>query len=204
MKIYQFPIFAIFAPYKKSKVMRRVTFLVLIISSMLLLGGCGKFEDISIHGMKDLKLRGIKDGRILINLTLNIENPNNRKITISKIYLKAWMNKRELGVLKNSEKIVMKPNSREDYVVPVEIVLRTPADIFKLTNISQDIIKELTIEGYIKGKALCISKKVNIEKQPFTKLLNSYKSKMAGKDTLQIIDTLRNKDVLQKDTLNVK
>jgi LEA14-like dessication related protein len=184
--------------------MRRLTILMLIISSMMLLGGCGKFEDISIHGMKDLKLRGIKDGRILINLTLNIENPNNRKITISKIYLKAWMNKRELGVLKNSEKIVMKPNSREDYVVPVEIVLRTPADIFKFTNISQDIIKDLTIEGYIKGKALCISKKVNIEKQPFTKLLNSYKHKLADKDTAQAIDTLRNKDVLQKDTLNVK
>lgn len=189
---------------KISKMMRRIAILVLVFSSMLVLGGCGKFEDVAIHGMKSFKLRGIKDGRILINLTLNIENPNKRKITISRIYLKAWMNNRELGVLKNSEKIVMKPNSREDYEVPVEIVLRTPADIFKLTNISQDILKELTIEGFIKGKAFCISKKVNIEKQPFSKLLNSYKRKLASKDTLSVADTLQVKESLQKDTLIVK
>jgi len=184
--------------------MRRVTVLVLIISSMILLGSCGKFEDVAIHGIKNFKLRGIKDGKVLINLTLDIENPNNKKITISKIYLKAWMNNRELGVLQNAEKIVMKPNSRAEYLIPVEIVLRTAADVFKLTSIKEDIITQLTIEGFIKGRALCISKKVKIEKQPFSKLMNSYKGKIVNKESLQEVDSLREERILKNDTLIVK
>lgn len=170
---------------------------IISIISMLLLSSCGKFEDIAIHGMKGFKLRGIKDGRILINLTLDIENPNNRKITISKFHFKAWLNNRELGTLKNSKKIVLQPKSREEFQVPVEIVLRTAADIFKLTSIKEDILNQLTIEGFIKGRTLCFSKKVKIEKQPFTQLVKSYKGKIEIKDTLQIRDTIQQNDTLK-------
>jgi len=184
--------------------MRRITILVLFLSSMVLLSGCGKFEDVLIRGMKGIKMRGIKDGRILLSLTLDIENPNSKRITISKIYLKAWMNNRELGVLKNSEKIVMKPNSREEYIIPVEIVLRTQADIFKLTKLNEDLINQLTIEGFIKGRVLCISKKISIDKQPFTKLMKSYKGKIVSTDTLPAVDTLKGQEELPNDTLIVK
>jgi LEA14-like dessication related protein len=184
--------------------MKKITILILTISTMIIMSGCGKFDDIAIHGMKGFKLRGIKDGRVLINLTLDIENPNSRKITISKIYLKAWMNNRVLGVLKNSKKIVMKPNSRGEYTIPVEIVLRTAADIFKFTSIKEDMLNQLTVEGFIKGRTLCISKKVNIEKQPFTKLVNSYKGKLSHKDTLQVVDTIQVKETLPVDSLIVK
>lgn len=157
------------------------------------MSSCGKYEDIAIHGMNGFKLRGIKDGSILINLNIDIENPNNRKITISKIHFKAWLNNRELGTLKNSKKIVLKPNSREEYQVPIEIVLRSSADIFKLMNIKNDILNQLTIEGFIKGRVMCVSKKIRIEKQPFTQLAKSYKGKIEVKDS-----------VLQNDTLKVE
>ena len=147
--------------------MKKSTIWILVVISMLVLSGCGKFEDITIHGMKGFKLRGIKNDHILINLTLDIENPNNRKITITRIHFKAWLKNRELGTLKNSKKIVLPANSRLELEVPVEIVLRTAADIFKLATIKEDLINQLTIEGYIKERTLCISKKVRIEKQPF-------------------------------------
>jgi LEA14-like dessication related protein len=185
--------------------MRRFTILILILTSFILLGGCGKFENIAIHGMKGVKFRGTKNGHILLNITLEIENPNNRKITISKIYFKAWMNNRELGKLRNSKSIVLKANSREEYQVPVEIALRTAADIFKLTNLKDDLLNQLTIEGFIKGRTLCISKRIRIEKQPFSKMVNSYKGKMVSNDTIQLKDTLQAKDlILQNDTLKVE
>ncbi len=179
--------------------MKKYTFWILAIVSVLLISSCGKFEDITIHGMKGVKLRGIKDGRILISLTLDIQNPNNRKITISKIHLKAWLNNRELGTLKNSSRIVLKPNSREEYQVPIEIVLRTSADIFKLMTLKEDIINQLTIEGFIKGRVMCISKKIKIEKQPFSQLAKSYKRKIEGKDSVLI-----NEGIQQADTLKVE
>ena len=144
--------------------MRKLTVIVLILTSMLIVGGCGKFENIVILGIKDVKFRGTKNGRILLNITLDIENPNNKKITISKIYFKAWMNNRELGKLRNPKKIALKANTREEHIVPVEIVLRTEGDIYKLTNIKEDLINQLTVEGFIKGRVMSISKKIKIEK----------------------------------------
>jgi LEA14-like dessication related protein len=181
--------------------MRKLTILMLILTTMLLLGGCGRFEKISIHGMKGVKFRGMKDGKILLNLNLEVENPNNKKITISKIYLKAWMNNRELGVLNSTKSIVLKAKSREEFQIPVEIVLRTAADVFKLMNIKEDLLNQLTIEGFIKGRIFCISKKLKIEKQPFTKLVNSHKEKM---ETTEIKDTLQNRETFQRDTLIVR
>lgn len=168
---------------------------------MLLLGGCGRFEKITIHGMKGVKFRGMKDGRILLNLNLEIENPNSKKITISKIYFKAWMNNRELGVLNSTKSTVLKAKSREEFQIPVEIVLRTTADVFKLMNIKEDLLNQLTIEGYIKGRTLCISKKIRIEKQPFSKLVNSHKG---NPETSEVIDTLQTKETIYSDTLIVR
>ena len=163
---------------------------ILAIVSMLLISSCGKFEEISIKGMKGFKLRGMKDGCILINLTLDIENPNNRTITISKIHFKTWLDKRELGTIRNSKKIVLKPSSREEYQVPIEIVLRTTADIFKLMTLKEDILNQLAIEGFIKGRVMCVSKKIKIEKQPFTDLAKSYKEKLEKRDNVQQKDSL--------------
>lgn len=185
--------------------MKRFTFLVLFAISMVLLSGCGKFENITIHGIKNVKLRGIKDGSVLINLTLDIENPNNRKITISKIEFKAWLKNRELGKLKNSKKIVLDSKSRSEIQVPVEIVLRTPADIFKLSNLSSDLLDQLTVEGFIKGRSMCFSKKIKIEKQPFSKLADSYKGKIQAKDIKSLNDqTIINDTIPTRDTLIIK
>lgn len=184
--------------------MRRLLILLFVGFSMILMSGCGKFENIAIHGMKNVKFRGMSNGKILVNLTLDIENPNNRKITISKIEFKAWLKNRELGKLKNSKKIVLESKSRQEIEVPIEIVLRTAADAFKLMNLKGDILEQLTVEGFIKGRSMCFSKKVRIEKQPFTQLAKSYKEKIATNDTISSSDTIQVRDtVIVKDTLNV-
>lgn len=172
--------------------MRKSTILLLVTIIAVLLSSCGKFEKIAIHGMKDFKFRGMKNGKLLINITLDIENPNNRKITISSIHFKTWLKNRELGTIKNGNKIVLAPKSRTQVEVPIEIVLRTAADAFKLMGMKEDLIDQLTIEGYIKGRAMCISKKIVIEKQPFTELAKSYKNKALKKaDDEQQSDSLK-------------
>jgi LEA14-like dessication related protein len=165
--------------------MRKSTILLLVTIIAVLLSSCGKFEKIAIHGMKDFKFRGMKNGKLLISITLDIENPNNRKITISSIHFKTWLKNRELGTIKNSEKIVLAPKSRTQVEVPIEIVLRTAADAFKLMGLKEDILDQLIIEGYIKGRAMCFSKKIVVEKQPFTELAKSYKNHQKIKDEQQ-------------------
>lgn len=174
--------------------MKKSTFLILSILSIFLLSSCGKFEDIAIHGMKGFKFRGMKNGRIFINLTLDVENPNNRKITISKIHFKTWLNNRELGTIKISEKVVLKPNSREEYQVPIEIVLRTVGDAFKLMTLKEDVLSQINVEGYIKGRVMCISKKIRVEKQPFTQIAKSLKKKSKVKDSTIVNDSIPVRD----------
>ena len=106
--------------------------------------------------------------------------------------------------LKNSKKIALEAKSRQEIEVPIEIVLRTAADAFKLMNLKGDILEQLTVEGFIKGRSMCFSKKVRIEKQPFTQLAKSYKEKVIVGDTTSIKDTVQVSDtVTVKDTLNV-
>lgn len=181
--------------------MKNYTIWIFAIISMFILGGCGKSNDIAIHGLKGFKIRGVQNGHILINLNLKIENPNKRTITISKIHFKTWLKDRELGTLNNSKKVVLMPNSNEVYEIPIEITLRTQADIFKLMNLKSDILEQLTIEGFIKGRSFCFSKKVKIEKQPFNELVKSYKGKL-GNDTSKINEAMQLKDSLMvNDTL---
>lgn len=177
--------------------MKKGTIWILVVITMLLTSSCGKFEGIAIHGMKDFKFRGMKDGHILINVTFDIENPNNRKITISSIHFKTWLKNRELGTIKNSKKIVLKPNSREEIEVPIEIVLRTAADAFKLMSIKDDVLNQLSIEGFLKGRSMCISKKIRFEKQPFTELAKKYKNNMEKKDSLPTNDSIQYNDTLK-------
>lgn len=166
--------------------MKSIKYLLWLFAFPLLLSSCGKFDDIQIHGMKGVKLRGIKDGTIFLTLNLDIENPNNRKIVIKKINFTTWLKDRELGKLVNGEKIILKPNTREEFPVPIEIKLRVAADIFKLMNFKDNLLNDLTIEGYIKGCSFPVSKRLIIEKQPFTQLISAYKDSVEVKDTVQL------------------
>jgi hypothetical protein len=42
--------------------------------------GCAKFENIDIKGVKDFKFKGMQDDKILLSLTLDVNNPNSKKL----------------------------------------------------------------------------------------------------------------------------
>ncbi len=158
-----------------------------VLLSLLLataLSGCGKYDELVIHGVKDYRLRGIKDGVIYLSLIFDIDNPNRKNITINHIEFKAWLNNREFGKLRNSEKIKIESKTRKNYEVPIELVLRTPADAFKLIGAGKNLLNEITVEGYIKGGRFPVTKKISIPKQSLNDLMNSAQSKFAIKDTL--------------------
>lgn len=163
--------------------MRKLTVLLLI-SASIMLSGCGRFQGVNIHGFKGVKFRGMKDNKLLLNLKLDVENPNKRRLTIKKFEFKAWLNKRELGNMHNTEKIKLEPKSRVEYEVPVEITLRTAADALKLLGSGEKLLDQLIVEGYIKGCSFPVSKKIRIEKQPFSQLMNAYKDSVNTKDSL--------------------
>lgn len=141
---------------------------------LLILSGCGKVNDIKITGVSDVTFRGLKQNVVLLTLNIEIDNPNTRKISITEVNFKAWLNERDFGTLSTSGVIALKPCSRSKYPVDVEIKLRTVADAFKLMGGNfEEILKRIEVEGYIKGKSFPVRKKVVVKRQPFSELAKS-------------------------------
>lgn len=166
--------------------MKRLSFSLLLIILLFALAGCDKYHDLNIHSVKEYRFRGMKDGIIYLNLTLDVENPNRKSIIIKDIHFKAWLNNREIGKLRSSHKMKIDGKSRKDYEVPLEIVLRTPADAFKLIGEGKNLINVIEVEGYVKGGRFPVVKKINIFRQPLSELANSFQKKFVITDTLSV------------------
>ncbi|MBN1988304.1 MAG: LEA type 2 family protein [Bacteroidales bacterium] len=156
--------------------MKRLVQIVILISFSLLLSGCGKFKEVNILGLKEVKLRGMKNKVILLDLSLEVQNSNKRRIVISDINFHAWLNDKQLGELRSTNKIVLKADTTQIYSIPVEIELRTMADAFKLMGGNTNaLLEQLTVEGYIKGRVFPFTRKIRVEKQPLSQLVEGYK-----------------------------
>ena len=166
--------------------MKRLSFNLLLIILLFTLAGCGKYHNLNIHSVKEYRFRGMKDGIIYLNLTLDVENPNRKSIIIKDIHFKAWLNNRELGKIRSSHKMKIDGKSRKDYEVPLEIVLRIPADAFKLIGEGKNLINVIEVEGYVKGGRFPVVKKINISRQPLSELANSFQNKFVIIDTLSV------------------
>ncbi len=140
-----------------------------ILALALLFTSCGRYNEILVEGIRDVKLRGIKQKVIYLNVDIEIDNPNTRRITVLDISFTAWLNNRELGQFSIAEKIKLKRCSKEVYTVPVEIELRTVADAFRLasTGSIERLLKQIEVEGIIKGRSFPIRKRIKIKRQPF-------------------------------------
>jgi len=141
----------------------------------VLLSSCGRYNDININAVNDVKFRGLQQKVVLLNFNVEIDNPNTRKIAVTDIEFKAWLNDREIGTFRISETIKLIPCSRTNYSIPAEIELRTIADAFRLaTSGSFDSLLEMMeVEGVIKARSFPVRKTIKVERQPFKNLASS-------------------------------
>ncbi|MDD4383874.1 MAG: LEA type 2 family protein [Bacteroidales bacterium] len=148
-----------------------IGFLLLV----LIFTSCGRYNDISVKGVSRVQFRGLQQNVVLLNLDVEIDNPNTRKIAVTNIEFKAWLSGRELGDFRISESIKLIPCSRETYTVPVEIKLRTVADAFKLVSSGsiETLLERIEVEGIIKAKSFPVRKTIKVARQPFRKIAAS-------------------------------
>jgi LEA14-like dessication related protein len=142
---------------------------------LIFITGCGRYNDINVKGIKDVKLKGINQKVLMLNFDVEIDNPNTRKISVIEIDFKAWLNGRELGTFRITEPIKLTPCSRQVYSVPAEIELRTIADVFRLATSGsmEGLLDKLEVEGKIKGKSFPVRKTIKIERQSFKSISSS-------------------------------
>jgi LEA14-like dessication related protein len=150
----------------------RKSYLLALLAVSLLLSSCGKYNDININSFNGVQFRGLKQNVVLISFDVEIDNPNTRKISVTEIEFKAWLNDRELGILRVKETIKLVPCSKQSYIVPAEIELRTIADAFRIATSGsmESLLDRIEVEGSIKAKSFPVKRTIKVSRQPFKNL----------------------------------
>ncbi len=148
---------------KKQTLKNNLIFLILIIITF---SACN-YKDIEIKDIKDVKLGKTNSKEINLNVLVEINNPNNYKIKISKFDFDIKINGQSFELYEDNADIKIPENFSG--TIPVSITLtKYGHGIFSLQSlliIGKIIAKRsvnLEAEGFVKAKIFLISKKIYV------------------------------------------
>lgn len=148
---------------------------VIFVFAAFIFSSCGRYNDISIKEVSNVKFLGLKQNVVILSFDIEIDNPNTRKISVFDIEFKAWLNNRELGIFRVTQPIKLTPCSKNYYSVPAEIELRTIADAIRIATSGsiETLLDRIEVEGVIKAKSFPARKKIKVDRQTFKSLSSS-------------------------------
>lgn len=138
--------------------MQLKTFIVFIFSTILL-SGCLKYEDVELKQVHDVDLKSIDENELKMEIELELYNPNNYKIKVTKADLDIKINQLFLGNSKLEEVIEIPPKASSRKIVKLNTQL-DKAFTKELPGLLASAIfsgLKLDVAGKITGKAYWIS-----------------------------------------------
>lgn len=139
-----------------------------VVGAMLLIvlcaQGCGLYNSVEVLEVEDVRVKEFSDKVIVAEIDLLIENPNWYKVKLTKSEINLQINDADVGQMELREKLTIPKNSKTIQTVTIE------ADYEALeTNFLQNFLLllfnpkvHMKAEGYMKGRALFIGKKVPV------------------------------------------
>ena len=139
---------------------------------LLLLSCCADFKDIEVGEPDDIKIKGLRDNVVMLEVRIPVTNPSSFNFRIKEINIKTSVNNQYLGRLVSDNIIVIPAKSNEIYNFNLKLKI---ANIIQGISVMLDILRDnnvtFQVEGYIKIKSLLINKKINIKE---TIIINSF------------------------------
>jgi LEA14-like dessication related protein len=132
--------------------------LILILSIALI--SCDNIEELNLVGQPQVKVRGFDDGAVMLDLLLEINNPNARTFRVKKADFNIFLNGAAVGNSHLDKAISIKANSSKTYAFPMKIKLKS--EELSLSSLLGTLFKKqmrLKVEGDIKAGSLFISQK---------------------------------------------
>jgi LEA14-like dessication related protein len=132
--------------------------LVLILSITLL--SCDAIEELNLVGQPEVKVRGFDNGEIMLDLLLEINNPNSRSFKVKKANFSIFLNGASVGDSHLENTIKINANSSKTYAFPMKVKLK--AEELSLSSLLGTLFNKqmrLKIEGDIKAGSLFITQK---------------------------------------------
>jgi LEA14-like dessication related protein len=139
---------------------RKITLLMICIA---LLSSCSVYKEVEVKEVLNVEVLSFDNNGADCDVYLSVLNPNGYKITLTESDIDLFFEGKPLGEVKLLEKIELPKNSL------TTIKMKCQANVESVQGVLGNIITllfktEYTLEGkgYIKGKALLISKKVPV------------------------------------------
>jgi len=121
---------------------------------------CDTIEELNLVGQPEVKVRGFDNGTIMLDLLLEINNPNARNFHVKKADFSLFLNGAAVGNSNLDKGIIIKANSSKTYAFPMKVKLRS--EELSLSSLLGTLFKKqmrLKIEGDIKAGSFFISQK---------------------------------------------
>ena len=146
--------------------LKNKTSLVLILFLSLSLNSCIKYKDVNVLGVTDVKLQNVSLEKVEVLITLQVQNPNNYKISIVDGDLQVYVKGVKLGnaVIKNNVVLPKKSDMNHDILIsgtPSQMSLASVPTLISLMGKNKSI--PIKVKGEIKARAKGISKKFPVD-----------------------------------------
>jgi len=143
--------------------LKKIIPFLLVIS--LVISSCLSYEEVTLTKVVDTKVKSFTAEKVEMEISLQINNPNNYKITITNTDLDIMLNGTALGKAIVDQRIVIPKKSNNVHTFTVKLKNKDLASKAMPAMLGAALggSMRMTVKGTIKAKAKMISKKVPIE-----------------------------------------
>jgi LEA14-like dessication related protein len=131
------------------------------IALIIFTNSCISFKPIEFQGIDSMQMTEQTDTTAEVDLKVKIRNPNNFRLVIKKMELDASLNKKLIGKINHSEKLVVPKKSENSYDI------RLKADMVQLQKLLPSMLFSgtvlVSVKGKLKGRAFWIPKTIDID-----------------------------------------
>jgi LEA14-like dessication related protein len=153
--------------------------IALFISLLLLTAACSNnYRDISIEDARPEDVSFQSTSSVMLTVGLKVNNPTNKKLTITEGIVELFQQNRNVATLTVSEPAEIAPKSNEYNRLVLNVAIKDLMALASLAGMdmnSTNMLEQFDVEGFVKVKAGIARKKVNIERTNAKNFLQSFK-----------------------------
>ncbi|MFN4233767.1 MAG: LEA type 2 family protein [Bacteroidia bacterium] len=138
----------------------------LVIFLLALLCSCSGFKELSVSDIQSLNVQNIDSKGATFKVGVTIKNPNSFKIKVTAGELNVKLGKRDIGkaVLQNKIVIPAKSEKTHEFEIATDLSTLGLAAIPMIAELIRSKKTSVTLDGYVKGRALFVSRKIDIKR----------------------------------------
>ncbi len=136
-----------------------------VVFILCLLWSCSGFKELSVSDIQSVNVQNIDNKGATFKIGITIKNPNSFKIKVTAGELNVKLGKRDIGKATLQNKIVIPAKSEKTHEFEISTDLSTLglAAIPMIAEIIRSKKTSITLDGYVKGRALFVSRKIDIK-----------------------------------------